>query len=845
MKRIEVTVFRKANGILSKRIWWEAGKVKSDGSECRMSEGEGRRVKLNGIASLGDLIGSMRSNEALALGRLRADLPERVPIVTKAGMDHTATNGAIARSGEYLHFAPDHPAYMLLDHDSKGMPNEIADKLKKAGGVWKALAQAVPALADAERVHRLSTTAGLYHSKTDESIRGSKGLHIYMSVGDGSDIERALKCLHERLWLAGYGYYVVGGAGQLLDRSIIDASVYGPERLVFEGAPMIEAPLAQDREKRTPRTHAGSVIDTRSAIPDLSAKDRDRLAEVKAKAGAELKGAAEAARRSWAGEFARRHGLSKKQAEHIATQALNHILEVEFVLRFDDPTLGTCTVADVLTHPKKYLGKALADPLEGVAYGRGKAKVLQQRDRCLLIHSFAHGGINYRLAGQGVVLEAFRAYKPKHNYIYTPTGEAWPAGSVNASIPPVKRVASDGSPVLNTKGQQVHIVASEWLDRNQSVEQITWAPGLPELIEDRHISEGGWIRRNGVTCLNLYRPPNIKPGDPSKAGPWLDHLHRIYPDDADHFIKWFGHRVQRPEEKPNHALVLGGLQGIGKDTALEPVKDAVGPWNFYEVSPKQLMGRFNGFLKSVILRVSEARDLGEFDRFDLYDHLKAYTAAPPDVLRVDEKNLREHSVVNVCGIIITTNHKTDGVYLPADDRRHYVAWSEATKEDFDKDYWNKLWGWYRKGGKRHVAAYLAEVDLTDFDPKAPPPKTPAFWAMVDSTRAPEEAELADLIDTLENPNALTLGDLREKATALEAGRSTAKSEFGEIRDWLADRKNRRIIPHRLEAVGYTAVRNDDVKDGLWVVQGRREVIYAKTGLTSAEKRQAARKRQRR
>ncbi len=82
--------------------------------------------------------------------------------------------------------------------------------------------------------------------------------------------------------------------------------------------------------------------------------------------------------------------------------------------------------------------------------------------------------------------------------------------------------------------------------------------------------------------------------------------------------------MQRPHEKINHALVLGGKQGIGKDTLLEPVKHAVGPWNFIEVSPQQVLGRFNGFLKSVILRVSEARDLGDFDRFAFYDHMKSY-----------------------------------------------------------------------------------------------------------------------------------------------------------------------------------------------------------------------------
>lgn len=188
--------------------------------------------------------------------------------------------------------------------------------------------------------------------------------------------------------------------------------------------------------------------------------------------------------------------------------------------------------------------------------------------------------------------------------------------------------------------------------------------------------------------------------------------------------------MQRPSEKINHALVLGGSQGIGKDTLLEPVKHAVGSWNFIEVSPQHLLGRFNGFVKSVILRLSEARDLGDVDRYAFYEHLKIYTAAPPDVLRCDEKNLREHAVQNIFGIIITTNHKTDGIYLPPDDRRHYVAWSTATKEQFRDDYWKALYGWYGIGGGiRNVAAYLATLAISAFDPKAPPPKTAAYTGL--------------------------------------------------------------------------------------------------------------------
>jgi len=39
------------------------------------------------------------------------------------------------------------------------------------------------------------------------------------------------------------------------------------------------------------------------------------------------------------------------------------------------------------------------------------------------------------------------------------------------------------------------------------------------------------------------------------------------------------------------------------------------------------------------------RDLGEYDRYALYEHIKPFTASPPNVLRVDEKNLREYSVL--------------------------------------------------------------------------------------------------------------------------------------------------------------------------------------------------------
>ena len=84
------------------------------------------------------------------------------------------------------------------------------------------------------------------------------------------------------------------------------------------------------------------------------------------------------------------------------------------------------------------------------------------------------------------------------------------------------------------------------------------------------------------------------------------------------------------------------------------------------------------------------------------------------------------------------------------------------------------------------------------------------------------AELADVIEAMGNPDVLTLGQLID--CALEK-----KSEAA---DWLIERKNRRAIPHRMERCGFVSVRNPDAKsDGRWVLQHRKQVVYANAKLS--------------
>jgi hypothetical protein len=418
----------------------------------------------------------------------------------------------------------------------------------------------------------------------------------------------------------------------------------------------------------------------------------------------------------------------------------------------------------------------------------------------------------------GYAYRDFYSHLPSHKYLHVPTGELWPASSVNAKLPPMK------------VGGDRYIKASAWLDEHRAVMQIVWMPGEQQLIEGRVMQAAGWKPHAGAQVFNLYLPPSPISGDATKAGVWLGHLERLYPNDWSYIVNWFAYTVQHPADKINCALVLGGGPGVGKDTLIEPLRAAVGAHNVADITPSIMFGRFNGWVRNKLVRVSEVRDLGEYDRFTFYEHTKPYLASPPDVIRVDEKNLREYYVANVCNIIYTTNHITDGLYLPADDRRHYVAWSTSTGADFSEHYFRELWTWYARGGMANVVAFLSGHDLSNFDPKAPPPKTPAFWQVVVAGESPESGEMRDVIERLGNPPALTIGNVTDEAAAAKM--------FG-LRDELSLRANRRSIPHRMERAGYSAVRNPNAEDGLWKVAARRTVIYAKSSLTLAQRITAA------
>ena len=197
---IELTVLRKAGNLpLTKRIsLGPNGAPMSDSSACTMSSGVAWRFGFDRIGKLAELIEGFGPDQALALGGLRADLPARVDVITKRKLNGGAPPDTIARTREFIAYRLGEPALALIDYDIKGMPPTVADRIKQLGGFWPALLSVLPVIANVARVERKSTSAGLFRSDTGEKLPNSGGMHVFLAVRDGADVERFLQALHAR-----------------------------------------------------------------------------------------------------------------------------------------------------------------------------------------------------------------------------------------------------------------------------------------------------------------------------------------------------------------------------------------------------------------------------------------------------------------------------------------------------------------------------------------------------------------------------------------------------------------------------------------------------------------------
>ena len=843
---VELTKFVKSGEILTKVAKVDAsGKIKIDGSQCRMSNGAAYRLPVPSVHVLASTINSLGSNEAIAIGTLKDGVSDGSRVVTKRNLPEPMQAGVIARTKDFVIFPKSMAGYILFDVDTKGMPQSARDRVAALGGAWLAIADAAPKLAGAARVIRKSSSSGISNPETG-GVRDSEGEHIYVLINDATAIPDTLKRIHDMLWLAGLGWYVVGAAGQMLERSLIDTAVGSPERLVFEGAVILTEPLIQS--PRPALAFEGHVIDIANAVLPWGSRDDDAVREIKQRARLALREECEIARARWSASHVRRlteGGMSKSDARAEIGKWLDDCkLTREFELHFANPKIGTATVAEILAEPDDYVGEDLYDLFEDPSDPDtrcDRTRVWRGKDGRLRIGTFDGGGQIWLLEdGSDYKLEDFIAYLPlASTFIHLRTRKFWKgAAGVNAKLKPIDTGAVDknGKPIIK--------LASQVVMERYGVNHMTWAPGEPQIIRGKFYEGSGWATDTTAVSYNTFAPvPDSSGGDASLAGPWVDHVKYLYPDqiDHDHILNTLAYVVQNVGGKINHALVLAGGEGIGKDTIFEALRYILGGANVTGIGPDVILdSQFSPYKKSLVLVVEEARDLGN-SRYKLNNKLKPIITTTSTGLYVNEKGIPEYSITNHIFVCITTNYPDNGLYVNEGSRRYFVATSKVPSNDksIPPNYFKHLHDWLSADGFRHVAAFLRDRDLCGFDAKAPPPMNEGTRQMIVGGLNPDVDKMEDLLDAIAGdmgngapvrPKAITINMLKEYASRFvetEDKRATDRDFYSMMAE---GRYPKGELVYRLKDCGYTPALHPTADRGQWKVKGKRTMIYALSNL---------------
>jgi hypothetical protein len=373
-----------------------------------LAEGMIETRRVQSLAELAAVITSLTPAQALTYGI--ADRGKRRVMTKDAYLAAGKPEDAAARTRDCFGW-PIGAGVMMIDYD----PQDGCDPLDRAALV-DLIRQAAPGLANAAMLWFPSASSCIWAG--DEELRGIRGQRLWLLASEAADIPRAGEVLFERLWLAGHGQTMISKSGQIHLRTIVDGCVWQPERLDFAGGAACHDGLEQRRGDPVIMPGDVEIIDTRAALPDLTAEEREELLVLQAAARADSKLEADQVKAAWIEERAlemlapdlKDNPEAYEAARKIAERALEHgVLSGDFIVHvMRGSAVENVTVSELLDNRAKYHNCTTLDPLEPDYQGGkpvGRLYLMQARPT---LHSFAHGGKSFKLLRAPVRVEIVR-----------------------------------------------------------------------------------------------------------------------------------------------------------------------------------------------------------------------------------------------------------------------------------------------------------------------------------------------------------------------------------------------------------------------------------------------------
>lgn len=358
-------------------------------SSAQLTDGTAKTARVPSLAAFADYLEALPPAAALAYGVATGHPDARVVSEARAA-EHP---DAITRTRRFFGF-PRAPGLLMLDHDP------VNGETAAPGELIELLRGLAPCLESAPCLWRASASSGITQTHEPGALTGQR---LYIPVLDAALIPAAGKALTALLWAAGHGRIAIGKAGQALERTAVDSTVWQPERLDFAAAPVVVPPLT--RVVPPPFVEglddARAWCDLRELIAAADGDVHKRAMDARRAAHSAAQPDLSAARTAWidatAPAIAAAHGIDEDAVKLALLRASTRFeLTGDFVLTAADGTHPR--VGDLLDHPAKWHGQRFADPLEP-DYG-ADARIAWANLRGGSrphIYSHAHGGRRFYL----------------------------------------------------------------------------------------------------------------------------------------------------------------------------------------------------------------------------------------------------------------------------------------------------------------------------------------------------------------------------------------------------------------------------------------------------------------
>lgn len=273
------------------------------------------------------------------------------------------------------------------------------------------------------------------------------------------------------------------------------------------------------------------------------------------------------------------------------------------------------------------------------------------------------------------------------------------------------------------------------------------------------------IERDGLRYLNTYTPSSVMPV-PGDAYRFIDFMEYLFPDVAEreHIVKVLAYTARHPGHKIGHALMIRSSQhGVGKSMLIDIWCRLIGEKNVRKTTSKEINSEYQGYVPQKLLIVCEEFSLGTGR--NAYNDLKDLITGTSSL--VNEKHLRQREWTNHAIFVFLTNLETP-ILIEDKDRRFHFSNAAETKRS--PEYFTEFVAWW-KANLGVIRAYLDGVDLSAFNPHAPPPMTEAKARLIESSKSDLAHEIMMAISKRDGPFSCDVSTLEDIQRYLGTHRS--------------------------------------------------------------------------